>query len=252
MSPFANASPRPKANAVTCGRCLPRSPIDTTSSPWRCHTDRIAGGNGASSRLRSRGAGMRVLDLATGTGDLAFAAAARGARVVGLDITYRMIELAQAQVPACLAEARWSRRRAKAGATVSGRRHARAAVSRGVVRHRHHRLRTAQRARPAAGDRRNSPRARRRAVRRSVARFQPAVNPIVRSAYLAVSDRRGRGARLDRCTAIRTPIAISRRRFVTILAPRPWRGCSRMRGFSRVRHYRVLGGLMAIHHAIRD
>jgi ubiquinone/menaquinone biosynthesis methyltransferase len=42
-------------------------------------------------------AGMRVLDLATGTGDLAFAAAARGARVVGLDITQRMIELARAK-----------------------------------------------------------------------------------------------------------------------------------------------------------
>src|SRR5262245_51732207 len=39
--------------------------------------------------------GLRVLDLATGTGDLAFAATARGARVVGLDITYRMIELAK-------------------------------------------------------------------------------------------------------------------------------------------------------------
>jgi ubiquinone/menaquinone biosynthesis methyltransferase len=42
-------------------------------------------------------AGLRVLDLATGTGDLAFAAAARGARVVGLDITQRMIELARAK-----------------------------------------------------------------------------------------------------------------------------------------------------------
>ena len=37
---------------------------------------------------------MRAADLATGTGDLAFALAARGARVVGLDITPRMIELA--------------------------------------------------------------------------------------------------------------------------------------------------------------
>src|SRR5256885_12352784 len=36
----------------------------------------------------------RALDLATGTGDLAFALASRGARVVGLDITPRMIELA--------------------------------------------------------------------------------------------------------------------------------------------------------------
>ncbi|HKB10746.1 MAG TPA: ubiquinone/menaquinone biosynthesis methyltransferase [Vicinamibacterales bacterium] len=38
--------------------------------------------------------GSRALDLATGTGDIAFALAARGARVVGLDITQRMIELA--------------------------------------------------------------------------------------------------------------------------------------------------------------
>jgi len=37
----------------------------------------------------------RVLDLATGTGDIALALAARGARVVGLDITFRMIELAR-------------------------------------------------------------------------------------------------------------------------------------------------------------
>jgi demethylmenaquinone methyltransferase / 2-methoxy-6-polyprenyl-1,4-benzoquinol methylase len=42
-------------------------------------------------------AGSRVLDLATGTGDIAFAAADRGARVVGLDITRRMIELARAK-----------------------------------------------------------------------------------------------------------------------------------------------------------
>jgi demethylmenaquinone methyltransferase / 2-methoxy-6-polyprenyl-1,4-benzoquinol methylase len=40
----------------------------------------------------------RALDLATGTGDIAFAAAACGARVVGLDITHRMIALAKAKV----------------------------------------------------------------------------------------------------------------------------------------------------------
>src|SRR5262245_38183926 len=48
--------------------------------------------------LASIRAGNRVLDLATGTGDIAFAAAARGAQVVGLDITHRMIELARAKV----------------------------------------------------------------------------------------------------------------------------------------------------------
>ena len=37
----------------------------------------------------------RVLDLACGTGDLAIGAAARGADVIGLDITPRMIELAR-------------------------------------------------------------------------------------------------------------------------------------------------------------
>ena len=46
-------------------------------------------------RLAEIRTGDRVLDLATGTGDIAFAAAARGARVVGLDITFRMIELAR-------------------------------------------------------------------------------------------------------------------------------------------------------------
>ena len=36
----------------------------------------------------------RVLDLACGTGDLLFAAAARGRQAVGLDITHRMLQLA--------------------------------------------------------------------------------------------------------------------------------------------------------------
>src|SRR3954468_6898025 len=39
--------------------------------------------------------GERVLDLATGTGDLAAAAAARGAAVVGLDLAPRMVQLAR-------------------------------------------------------------------------------------------------------------------------------------------------------------
>jgi ubiquinone/menaquinone biosynthesis methyltransferase len=41
--------------------------------------------------------GQVVLDLACGTGDLAFLAARRGARVTGLDVTRRMIELARAK-----------------------------------------------------------------------------------------------------------------------------------------------------------
>src|SRR5882672_9157015 len=47
--------------------------------------------------LASPRTGARALDLATGTGDIAFALAARGANVVGLDVTHRMIELATAK-----------------------------------------------------------------------------------------------------------------------------------------------------------
>jgi demethylmenaquinone methyltransferase / 2-methoxy-6-polyprenyl-1,4-benzoquinol methylase len=39
--------------------------------------------------------GRRLIDLACGTGDIAFAAAARGALVTGLDLTPRMIQLAR-------------------------------------------------------------------------------------------------------------------------------------------------------------
>ncbi|MBP7778349.1 MAG: ubiquinone/menaquinone biosynthesis methyltransferase [Acidobacteria bacterium] len=44
--------------------------------------------------------GERALDLASGTGDLALALAAEGARVVGLDVTPRMLQLAAAKTPA--------------------------------------------------------------------------------------------------------------------------------------------------------
>ena len=39
--------------------------------------------------------GVRALDLATGTGDIAFRLADAGARVSGVDVTHRMIELAR-------------------------------------------------------------------------------------------------------------------------------------------------------------
>jgi ubiquinone/menaquinone biosynthesis methyltransferase len=41
--------------------------------------------------------GQRVVDLACGTGDIAFEASARGAMVTGLDVTWRMVELARAK-----------------------------------------------------------------------------------------------------------------------------------------------------------
>ncbi|MCC7416737.1 MAG: ubiquinone/menaquinone biosynthesis methyltransferase [Acidobacteria bacterium] len=47
--------------------------------------------------MASPGPRLRALDLATGTGDIAFALAGCGAAVVGLDITPRMVELARAK-----------------------------------------------------------------------------------------------------------------------------------------------------------
>lgn len=47
--------------------------------------------------LAAPGPGARTLDLATGTGDIAWAMASRGARVVGLDITARMVDRARAK-----------------------------------------------------------------------------------------------------------------------------------------------------------
>lgn len=44
--------------------------------------------------------GERALDLATGTGDVAFALGAAGARVTGLDLTHRMLQLAQGKASA--------------------------------------------------------------------------------------------------------------------------------------------------------
>ncbi len=41
--------------------------------------------------------GTRALDLAAGTGDIAFALAARGARVAALDITHRMLQIASSK-----------------------------------------------------------------------------------------------------------------------------------------------------------
>ena len=48
-------------------------------------------------RMAGAHAGTRALDLATGTGDIAYLLHDAGARVVGLDVTARMIELATAK-----------------------------------------------------------------------------------------------------------------------------------------------------------
>lgn len=50
-------------------------------------------------RMADARAGMQVLDLATGTGDIAYRLHDAGGRVVGLDVTARMIEIARAKRP---------------------------------------------------------------------------------------------------------------------------------------------------------
>jgi demethylmenaquinone methyltransferase/2-methoxy-6-polyprenyl-1,4-benzoquinol methylase len=48
-------------------------------------------------RMGRVSAGARALDLATGTGDIAYLLHDAGARVVGLDVTHRMIQLARSK-----------------------------------------------------------------------------------------------------------------------------------------------------------
>lgn len=49
-------------------------------------------------QLSGAGPPTRALDLACGTGDIAFALADRGAKVVGVDVTIRMLELAKLKI----------------------------------------------------------------------------------------------------------------------------------------------------------
>ena len=51
--------------------------------------------------------GERAIDLACGTGDIAFAASRRGAAVIGLDITRRMVEIARAKGIRAKAAGEW-------------------------------------------------------------------------------------------------------------------------------------------------
>ena len=192
--------------------------------------------------------GLRVLDLATGTGDLAFAAAARGARVVGLDITYRMIELARQKVGAD--------QRVGPGGHAGPPLHFMVgdmlalpfpAASFDVVTTGYG-LRNVPDL-PQAIDE----------IRRVLAPggrvvsldFNRPASAWIRAAYLVYLTVVGAalGWILHRDPDTYRYIPASIRHYPGAAA------VARLfedRGFSRVRHYRVLGGLMAIHHATRD
>ena len=166
----------------------------------------------------------------------------RGARVVGLDITQRMIELARDKAASQPATAALPRRR-----------HAGAAVSR-PRRSTSSRPATALRNVPdlARGDRRDPPRAdagrpgrcRSISTARRTASFA--------RAYLAYLTRRRRRRSAGCCTAIPDTyryIPASIRRYPGAEGGGP--PDARRAASREVRCYPVLGGLMAIHHAVR-
>jgi len=167
--------------------------------------------------------GEAVLDLATGTGDIAFVFASRGARVVGLDITSRMIELARAKTPA-----------GSGTAFLVGDMLALPfpASSFDIVT-------------TGYGLRVLKPGG--RAVSLD---FDRPSNRLVRTVYLwyltLVGGVLGWVLHRDPDTYRYIPASI-----------RQYPGAGQVgrlmetRGFSRARHYRVLGGLMAIHHAVK-
>lgn len=193
--------------------------------------------------------GSRALDLATGTGDIAFACADRGARVVGLDITKRMIELA--------------RDKAEARARSHADREARSTPTHLLVGDMlalpfpeasfdlvttGYGLRNVPDLSAAIGE-----------IRRVLKPggqmlsldFNRPSNAIVRAAYLAyltvVGGALGWILHRDPDTYRYIPASIRQYPGARRVA-----GMMQQAGFSRARYHRVLGGLMAIHHAVRD
>ena len=188
--------------------------------------------------------GARALDLATGTGDIAFALAARGARVVALDVTLRMLELA-----------RMKTRRAVPAA----------AIDTGL-----HLIQADMVALPFPGASfdivttgyglRNVPdlNAAIEEIGRVLAPggqllsldFNRPENPVVRAAYLAyltiVGAALGWLLHRDPDTYRYIPASIRQYPGAAAVARR-----LEARGFRSVRAYPVLGGLMTIHHAVR-
>lgn len=185
--------------------------------------------------MAAPGPGTRALDLATGTGDIAFAVARRGARVVGLDITTRMIELARAKGRSAdfivgdmlalpFADACFD------------------LVTTGYG------LRNVPNLQQALAE-----------IRRVLKPggqilsldFNRPSNAVVRAAYLAyltaVGGALGWILHRDPDTYRYIPASIRQYPGAAAVA-----GLMQARGFARASYHRVLGGLMAIHHGIRD
>jgi ubiquinone/menaquinone biosynthesis methyltransferase len=179
-----------------------------------------------------------ALDLACGTGDIAFALHARGARVIGLDLTLRMIELARAKTtgesrPAFLVGDMMSLPFADASFDV---------VTTGYG------IRNVPTIAPALAEIRRVLRP--RGVLLSLDFNRPS-NGVVRSVYLAYLTVVGStlGYLLHRDPDTYRYIPESIRRY-----PGAEGVCriAREQGFASCEHQRVLGGLMAIHRAVRE
>jgi demethylmenaquinone methyltransferase / 2-methoxy-6-polyprenyl-1,4-benzoquinol methylase len=188
-------------------------------------------------------AGARALDLATGTGDIAFALAGRGAHVVGLDITPRMIELARAKANGA--------RGFPAGGirflvgdmmALPFANHAFDVVTTGYG------LRNVPDLTLAIDE---IHRVLKPGGQLLSLDFNRPSNAIVRAAYLAYLTAAGAalGWLLHRDADTYRYIPASIRQYPGAEA------VARMmedRGFGRAQYYRVLGGLMTIHHAVRN
>jgi demethylmenaquinone methyltransferase/2-methoxy-6-polyprenyl-1,4-benzoquinol methylase len=182
--------------------------------------------------------GLRALDLATGTGDIAFALADRGADVVGLDITLRMIQLASGKIgregpPAFLVGDMLALPFPSASFDI---------VTTGYG------LRNVPDLGVAIDEIRRVLRPGGRLVSLD---FNRPRNPIVRAAYLAyltvVGGALGWLLHRDPDTYRYIPASIRRYPGAEAVA-----AMLDARGFSRAKYHRVLGGLMAIHDATRS
>jgi demethylmenaquinone methyltransferase/2-methoxy-6-polyprenyl-1,4-benzoquinol methylase len=188
-------------------------------------------------KLAAPAPGCRALDLATGTGDIAFALARRAARVTGLDVTLRMIELARRKAD-----------RPDAPVFLVGDMGALPfpAASFDLVTTGYG-LRNVPDLATAIDEILRVLKPSGRAISLD---FNRPANPAVRAVYLAyltvVGSLVGWVLHRDPDTYRYIPASIRIYPGADAVAQ-----LMRQRGFSQVRHYRVLGGLMAIHLALK-
>jgi demethylmenaquinone methyltransferase/2-methoxy-6-polyprenyl-1,4-benzoquinol methylase len=182
--------------------------------------------------------GTRALDLATGTGDLAFALGARGAAVTGLDITEEMIVLARGKAAGKdrpprflvgdMVDLPFARGSFDLITTGYGLRNV--PDLKAAIAEMHRVLRPGGQALSLD--------------------FNRPDNRVVRALYLrylrVVGGALGWVLHRDPDTYRYIPASIRNYPGAEAVA-----SLMTAAGFSRVEHYRVLGGLMAIHHAVR-